>query len=163
LNISGTIFALWLPALMGQGLQSTFFILIFFQFFRMIPGQVEESAYLDGANSVQIFFKIALPMAVPAFVIAATYSFAVNWNEMFMTNLYLEGNIKTIPMLLDSLQSNWDRIAQYEVSSDAVDVTFSEAKSFAGTILSVIPLMIMYGIVQRFFIESIDKSGIAGE
>jgi multiple sugar transport system permease protein len=82
---------------------------------------------------------------------------------MFMTNLYLEGNIKTIPMLLDSLQSNWDRIAQYEVSSDAVDVTFSEAKSFAGTILSVIPLMIMYGIVQRFFIESIDKSGIAGE
>lgn len=163
IGIKGTMFALWIPTFFGQGLQATFFILIFFQFFRMIPGQIEESAYLDGANSLQIFFQIALPMAVPAFIIAATYSFAVNWNEMFMTNLYLEGNIKTIPMLLQSLQSNWDRIAQYEVSADAVDVTFSEAKSFAGTILSVIPLMIMYGVVQRFFVESIDKSGIAGE
>lgn len=163
LHIKGTMFALWIPTFFGQGLQATFFILIFFQFFRMIPRQVEESAYLDGASSLQIFFKIALPMAVPAFIIAATYGFAVNWNEMFMTNLYLEGNVKTIPMLLSNLQSNWDRIAQYEVSADAVDVTFSEAKSFAGTILSVIPLMVMYGIVQRFFMESIDKSGIAGE
>jgi multiple sugar transport system permease protein len=163
LGIKGSMFALWIPTFFGQGLQATFFILIFFQFFKMIPGQIEESAYLDGANSLQIFFKIALPMAVPAFIIAATYGFAVNWNEMFMTNLYLEGNIKTIPMLLQSLQSNWDRIATYEVSGDAVDVSFSEAKSFAGTILSVIPLMIMYGVAQRFFIESIDKSGIAGE
>lgn len=163
LHIKGSMFALWVPAFFGQGLQATFFILIFFQFFRMIPRQLEESAYIDGANSLQIFFKIALPMAIPAFIISATYAFAVNWNEMFMTNLYLEGNVKTIPMLLSSLQDNWDRIAQYEVSADTVDVTFSEAKSFAGTILSVIPLMVMYGVVQRFFMESIDKSGIAGE
>ncbi len=163
LGIKGTMFALWLPAVFGQGLQATFFILIFFQFFRMIPGQIEESAYLDGANSLQIFFTIALPMAVPAFIIAATYGFAVNWNEMQMTNLYLNGNIKTIPMLLQSLQQTWDQIASYEVAGDSVDVTFSEAKSFAGTLLSIIPLMIMYGIVQRQFVESIDKSGIAGE
>lgn len=163
LGLKGSMFALWIPTIFGQGLQATFFILIFYQFFKMIPGQIEESAYLDGANSLQIFFKIALPMAVPAFIIAATYGFAVNWNEMFMTNLYLDGNIKTIPMLLQSLQSNWDRIAQYEVSSEATDISFSEAKSFAGTILSIIPLMVMYGFVQRFFIESIDSSGIAGE
>lgn len=163
LGIKGSMFALWIPTLFGQGLQATFFILIFYQFFKMIPGQIEESAYLDGANSLQIFFQIALPMAVPAFIIAATYGFAVNWNEMFMTNLYLDGNIKTIPMLLQSLQSNWDRIAAYEVSGDSVDVTFSEAKSFAGTLLSIIPLMIMYGIVQKQFVESVDKSGIAGE
>lgn len=163
LGIKGTMFALWGPAFLGQGVQATFFILIFFQFFRMIPAQIEESAYIDGANSFKIFIQIAVPMAVPAFVISLTYGFAVNWNELFLTNIYLEGNIKTIPMLLQGLQAVWGRVADYSVGSDYVNVDFTEAKSFAGTILSVIPLVIMYGIVQRYFIESIDKSGIAGE
>lgn len=163
LGIKGTMFAMWGPAFLGQGLQATFFILIFFQFFRMIPAQIEESAFLDGATSLNIFIKIAIPMAVPAFVISLTYGFAVNWNELFLTNAFLEGNIKTIPMLLQGLQAVWGRVADYSVGSDYVNVDFTEAKSFAGTMLSIIPLVIMYGIVQRYFIESIDKSGIAGE
>ena len=66
-------------------------------------------------------------------------------------------------MLLQGLQAAWGRVADYSVGSDYVNVDFTEAKSFAGTLLSVVPLVIMYGIVQRYFIESIDKSGIAGE
>lgn len=163
LGIRGTILALWLPALFGQGVQATFFILIFFQFFRMIPSQIEESAFLDGANSFNIFVKIAIPMALPAFVISLTYGFAVNWNELFLSNAYLDGYIKTIPMNLQNLQAQWGAVADYSVGSDYTEVDFTEAKSFAGTILSIIPLVIMYGFVQRYFIESIDKSGIAGE
>ena len=163
LGIKGTMFALWVPALIGQGFQATFFILIFFQFFRMIPAQIEESAFLDGASSFQIFIKIAIPTALPAFIIAITYGFAVNWNELFLTNAFLGGNIKTIPMYLQGLQAQWGRIADYSTGGSFVEIDFTEAKSFAGTILSIVPLVIMYGIVQRYFIESIDKSGIAGE
>lgn len=163
LGIKGTMFALWVPSFMGQGLQATFFILIFFQFFKMLPNQIEESAYIDGANTVTIFFKIAIPMAVPAFVISITYGFAVNWNELFLTNIYLDGNIKTIPMLLQGLQAAWGSVADYSSGSDVVNVDFTEAKAFAGTMLSIVPLVIMYGIIQRYFIESIDKSGITGE
>jgi multiple sugar transport system permease protein len=163
LGIKGTMFALWGPAFLGQGFQATFFILIFYQFFRMIPAQIEESAFLDGATSFHIFIKIAVPMALPAFIIAITYGFAVNWNEMFLTNAFLAGNIKTIPMYLQGLQAQWGAIADYNTGGSYVDIDFTEAKSFAGTILSIVPLVIMYGIVQRYFIESIDKSGIAGE
>ncbi len=163
LGLKGTMFALWVPSFMGQGVQATFFILIFFQFFKMMPKQIEESAYLDGANTLSIFFRIAVPMAVPAFVIALTYGFAVNWNELFLTNIYLDGNIKTIPMLLQGLQAAWGSAADYSVGGDFVNVDFTEAKAFAGTMLSIMPLVIMYGIVQRYFIESIDKSGITGE
>jgi len=162
LGIKGTIFALWLPALLGQGLQATFFILIFFQFFRMMPKQIEEAAYIDGASSLDIFIRIALPMAVPAFVIAITYGFAVNWNEIFLTNFYLEGSIKTIPMLLQSLQDDFSRYADY-ASGDLANVDFTESKAFAGTILSILPLVVSYGVIQKYFIESIDKSGITGE
>lgn len=163
LGIKGTMFALWGPAFVGQGFQATFFILIFFQFFRMIPAQIEESAFLDGATSFNIFIKIAIPTALPAFIIAITYGFAVNWNELFLTNAFLGGNIKTIPMYLQGLQAQWGRIADYSTGGSFVNLDFTEAKSFAGTILSIVPMVIMYGIVQRYFIESIDKSGIAGE
>jgi multiple sugar transport system permease protein len=163
IGIKGTMFALWIPSFFGQGLQATFFILIFYQFFKMMPAQIEESAYIDGANTVSIFFRIALPMAVPAFVISLTYGFAVNWNEMFLTNIYLDGHIRTIPMLLQGLQAAWGNAADYSVNSDFVNVDFTEAKAFAGTMLSIMPLVIMYGIIQRYFIESIDKSGITGE
>lgn len=163
IGIKGTMFALWMPSFFGQGLQATFFILIFYQFFKMMPSQIEESAYIDGANTITIFFKIALPMAVPALVISLTYGFAVNWNEMFLTNIYLNGNIKTIPMLLQGLQEAWGAAADYSSGSDIVNVDFTESKAFAGTMLSIVPLVIMYGIIQRYFIESIDKSGITGE
>ncbi|MGD9909592.1 MAG: carbohydrate ABC transporter permease [Candidatus Izemoplasmatales bacterium] len=162
LGVKGTIFALWVPALLGQGIQATFFILVFFQFFRMIPKQIEEAAYIDGANSFNIFMKIALPTAVPAFIIAITYGFAVNWNEVFLSNFYLDGNIKTIPMLLGSLQAEWGRYADY-ATGDGINIDFTESKAFAGTLLSIIPLVVAYGVIQKYFIESIDKSGITGE
>lgn len=163
LGIKGTMLTLWVPAFLGVGVQATFFILIFYQFFSMMPGQIEESAYLDGASSFEIFVKIAIPMALPAFVIAFVYGFAVNWNEMFFTNAYLNGYIETIPMKLQAMQSNWGNIADYSTNTDGINIDFTESKSFAGTILSVFPLVIMYGFIQRYFIESIDKSGIAGE
>jgi len=163
MGIKGTMFALWGPAILGHGLQSTFFILIFFQFFRMIPKQIEESARIDGANPFYIFIKIAIPMALPAFVIALTYGFAVNWNEMFFTNVYLEGQIKTIPMLLQQLSSVWGSVADYGAGSDVVNVDFTESKAFSGSILSIIPMIIMFGFIQKYFIESIDRSGITGE
>ena len=163
LGIKGTMFALWGPAILGQGMQSTFFILIFFQFFRMIPKQIEESAHVDGANPFYIFIKIAVPMALPAFVIALTYGFAVNWNELFFTNVYLEGKIKTIPMLLQQLSSVWGSAADYASGGDFVNIDFTESKAFSGTILSIIPIMLMYGFIQKYFIESIDRAGITGE
>ncbi|AIO18879.1 Inner membrane ABC transporter permease protein YcjP [Candidatus Izimaplasma bacterium HR1] len=163
IGIKGTMFALWVPAFFGSGIQATFFILIFYQFFSMMPGQIEESAYLDGANSFKIFVRIAIPMATPAFVIAFVYGFAVNWNETFLTSAYLNAQIDTIPMFLRQLQSTWNSVADFNTSGSNVNVDYTEAKSFAGTILSILPLAIMYGFIQRYFIESIDKSGIAGE
>lgn len=163
MGIRGTMFALWVPAFFGAGIQATFFILIFYQFFSMMPGQIEESAYLDGASSLKIFVKIAIPMALPAFVIATVYGFAVNWNETFLTSAYLNAQIDTIPMNLQSLQATWNSVADFDTSGSNVNIDYTEAKSFAGTLLSILPLAVMYGFIQRYFIESIDKSGIAGE
>jgi multiple sugar transport system permease protein len=165
LQIKGTLLAILLPAFTGQGLQGSFFILIFYQFFKMIPKQLEESAVIDGANHWRIFWNIAIPLAVPAFIIAGVYSFSLYWSETFLLGTYLDGNYTTITMLLNNLEDQYNSVltSQGLDSSRLVNVGFTESKLFAGTLLSIIPLMVFYIIVQKWFVESIDKSGITGE
>nr|WP_144923648.1 carbohydrate ABC transporter permease [Paenibacillus bovis] len=166
LNIKGTIGALVMPALTGQGEQAALFILIFYQFFMMIPKALEEAAFLDGAGAFKTFWKIALPMVRPAFIIVGVYAFALYWNETFLTSFYLEGKIQTVPILLGDLQNTFSQTVQAS-GQGAMDgnpnLNFTEGKAFAGTLLSILPLALMYLIVQRWFVESIDKSGITGE
>jgi multiple sugar transport system permease protein len=166
LNLKGNIGALVVPALTGQGEQAALFILIFFQFFRMIPKALEEAAFLDGAGAIRTFWKIALPMVGPAFIIVGVYGFSIYWNETFLTSFYLEGKIQTVPMLLGDLQNTFGKVVTDSGGGDFSknpNLNFTEAKVFAGTLLSIVPLALMYLYVQRWFVESIDKSGITGE
>jgi len=165
LRIKGTLAAILVPALTGQGLQGPFFILIFYQFFLMIPKPLIEAAIIDGAKPFTIFYKIAIPMAIPAFIITFVYGFALYWNETFLLGAYLDGKYKTVTMLLSNLQDHYGSIIGDSGldPSRSSNLSFTEAKSFAGTLLAIVPLMIMYIFVQRWFVESIDKSGITGE
>ncbi|MDF2699969.1 MAG: transporter permease [Haloplasmataceae bacterium] len=162
LHLTGNIFAILLPAISGQGLQAALFILIFFQFFNMIPKSLEEAAIVDGASSFKIFYKIAIPMAIPAIIITSVYAFSLYWNETFLARTYLEGKINTLPMSLKNLSSSYYKVNPTDQYNN-VEVKFTEAKAFAGTILSILPLIAMYAIVQKWFVESIDKTGITGE
>uniref|UniRef100_UPI00272ADBBE ABC transporter permease subunit n=1 Tax=Vallitalea guaymasensis TaxID=1185412 RepID=UPI00272ADBBE len=154
------------PALTGQGEQAALFILIFYQFFKMIPKSLEEAAFIDGAGPFRTFIKIAVPMAGPALIIVCVYSFALYWNETFLTSFYLEGKIKTLPMLLGNLKDTFGQAVTQSGGGDFSrnpNLNFTEAKVFAGTILSIIPLATLYLFIQRWFVESIDKTGITGE
>lgn len=167
LGFNGNMGSLLFPALLGQGEQAALFILIFYQFFKMIPIALEEAAFLDGAGALRTFYKIALPMVRPAFVIVGIYAFALYWNETLITSFYLEGNIRTVPMLLNSLEGSFSNVvgATSGIGDPSVNpnLSYTEAIVFSGTILSILPLVIMYFFVQKWFVKSIDQSGITGE
>lgn len=152
-----------IPALFGQGLMSSFFILIFYQFFSMIPKQLEEAALIDGANNWTIFYKIALPMAGPAFVITIIYCFSIYWNETTVVKNFLDNNPfqKTTPVLMNLLESNYGAF-EGQIADEA-NRAFTESKAFAASLINMAPLTIFYLIVQRWFVESIDNTGITGE
>lgn len=149
-----------LPATFGQGMKSAIFILIFYSFFRQIPKVLEEAAEVDGAGAVRIFLKIAVPMALPAYLLSFLFSLVWYWNETYLATMLLGGAMETLPMKLQQFSAAFANIYP-EGSSGALSL--NEAVEMAGTVLNVLPLTVIYFFTQRWFVEGIDKAGITGE
>ncbi len=157
----GSIWALILPALLGQGFKSAIFVLIFYQTFQTLPKVLEEAARLDGASDLKIFFQIALPAAIPAFIISIIFSTVWYWNETFLTVVFLEGGIQTLPMQLTKFVQAYENL--YPPGMVNIFDRLNEAVKLAGTFLNILPLLLMYFVFQKWFVESIERSGITGE
>ena len=153
---------LWVSALTGQGLKSAVFILVFQQIFSSYPVSLDEAAELDGAGKYKVFYKIALPIAKPGIVLSMLFSFVWYWNETRQSGLYFGEVIKTLPMKLGSFAASYASLYDSAGAADAA-TSINEAVTLAGTMLSCLPILIMFIILQRQFVESIEKSGITGE
>lgn len=154
-----TILPQILPALFGQGLKSCIFILVFQNFFKSYPLSLDEAAFLDGAGTLTVFFKVAMPLARPAIVVTMLFSFVWYWNETAQAALLFGTVIKTLPMKLGSFAASYSNL----YGTTGSHSTANEAISLAGTFLSIMPLLVMYIILQKQFVESIEKVGITGE
>ena len=164
LNILGSLKAYIYPALTGFGLRQSVFILIFYQFFKVIPKELSESAEIDGANEFGIFLRIAVPMSIPAFIICMLYSFVWYWNETILATTYFKGNITTLQMALSSFEYTYSHnFTPGSIGIGAAAESFNQGVLFAGTILTILPLILLYAFTQKWFVESADRSGIAGE
>ncbi|NMB69161.1 MAG: carbohydrate ABC transporter permease [Chloroflexi bacterium] len=161
LGLLGNIFALLLPAMFGQGYRSAIFILIFYQTFQSLPKVLEEAARLDGASDLKIFFQIALPAAVPAFIITIIFSIVWYWNETYLTVIFLEGGIQTLPMQLAKFTQAYENL--YPPGMVNIFDRLNEAVKLAGTFLNILPLLVMYFVLQKWFVESVERSGVTGE
>lgn len=173
-KILGTLSTLLLPAATGQGLKSAIFILIFMQFFRQTPVSLDEAARVDGAGEFKIFLRVAMPLAVPAFVVAFLFSFVWYWNETYFTSLYLGGssmgNTNTMTTLLLELSKFEQSYKGYLQSSSGSwgsafmgESVANEAIKMAATLITILPMLVIYFILQKQFVESIDRTGITGE
>lgn len=161
LGILESIASYVLPAVTGQGLNSAIFILIFFQFFKMVPKALDEAAQLDGAGHLKIFFQIALPMAVPAIIISFLFSFVWYWNETYTAALYFGDALTTLPLQLERFVATYQKV--YAASGGDMGASINEAVRMAGTVLSILPLLVIYFFTQKWFVEGVDRSGITGE
>lgn len=158
LGLLNNVGAILVPATFGQGLNSSIFILIFYQFYKMIPKALDEAAQIDGASRFFIYFKIAIPLSIPSFITSFLFSFVWQWNETYQTFIFLG----------DGWQTLQTRLAIFVSAAQGNQVTIiesaqNEAQAMAGNLLIIIPMLIVYFILQRHFIEGIDKSGITGE
>lgn len=160
LGMVDTVWVQYVPALLGQGIKSAIFILVFFQYFSTYPKSFDEAAQLDGAGKFQIFIRIALPIAASAIVLSFLFSLVWYWNETYQANYMFGGAIPTLPLKLSSFTTLYK--TQYgDGGSVAADP--NESVALAGTLLSILPMIVLYVACQRKFIASIEQSGITGE
>ncbi len=160
-GLLGNINALLLPAVMGQGYKSAIFILIFYQTFLSLPKVLEEAARLDGASDLKIFVKIALPAAIPSYIISIIFSTVWYWNETYLTVIFLEGGIQSLPMQLSKFVQAYENL--YPPGTVNIFDRLNEAVKLSGTFLNILPLLLMYFVLQKWFVESIERTGVTGE
>lgn len=161
LGLLGHISAIIIPAALGQGFRSAIFILIFYQTFLSMPKVLEEAARLDGATDLKIFIQIAIPAAIPAYIISLIFSTVWYWNETFLTTIFLEGGVQTLPMQLAKFVQAYESL--YPPGVVNIFDRLNEAVKLSGTFLNILPLLLMYFVLQKWFVESIERSGITGE
>lgn len=161
MGLLGEIWVLILPALVGQGFNSAIFILIFYQTFLSLPKVLEEAARLDGASDLQIFFTVGLPAAGPSFIVSIIFSIVWYWNETYRTVIFLEGGMQTLPMQLSKFVQAYENL--YPAGVVNVLDRLNEAVKLSGTFLNILPLLVLYFVLQRWFVESVERSGITGE
>ena len=157
-KITGTVFAYILPALFGQGFKSAVFILIFYQYFKSIPNVIIEAAEIDGANTFKVFLKIGIPSAKSAILLTVLLSIVWYYNETVLASVFFGSTISTLPLGIENFKASFDAINQGSGGK-----SINEAIYMAGTILNILPLVVLYAFTQKFFIQGMDKAGITGE
>ena len=161
LKLIGSPMASFLPAVLGQGFKSAIFILVFTEFFSAYPKSFDEAARMDGAGRFKVFLRIALPVCVPAIIVSLLFSFVWYWNETYLSSLLQGGMWRTLPMKLQSFVSDFSQIYTSAKNSDQNKI--NESLRMAATILTILPLIIVYLLLQKQFIEGIESSGLTGE
>lgn len=159
IKLFGSIRPLLILTLLGQGTNNAILVLIFNNFFKMIPNSLDEAARIDGATSLQVFWHIFVKMSVPIIIVVFLFSFVWNWNESFMTFIYLGEKAELLPRKLGVFD---DIYVAYQ-NAHPNQVRLNESFKMAATFISIIPLFLIYIFAQRQFIEGIERTGITGE
>lgn len=142
LDLVNTFWPLILPAFLG----SPFYIFLLRQFFMQIPPDLEDAARMDGANVAQIIWYVMFPLARPAMAAVAIFSFQFAWNDFLAPLIYLQDQSKYTLMLglsffRSSFQVNW-------------------AYLMAASLTIALPVIILFFVAQREFVEGITLGGI---
>lgn len=156
-NILGTAWTFYIPAIFASGIRSGILIYIYIQFFKGLPSELEEAAWIDGATPLRTFISIALPSS--SVVILTVSVFSVVWygNDYFLATMYMDQNYP-----LAVTMSKLNDLINYAGIYLTPDRPEGLAYLMTACLMFILPPLIMYMIVQHWFVESIDRVGITG-
>jgi multiple sugar transport system permease protein len=137
-----------LPAVIIPTAASAFGVFFLRQFFSTLPRELEEAAFIDGANRFQTFWRIVLPLSKPALVTLGLLAFLTNYND-FLWPVYVlfSAETQTLPAGLATLQSA--NAVRYDLLT-------------AGAVIASVPVLVIYLFAQRYIIEGVSRSGLKG-
>lgn len=149
---------MYAPAIFVNGIKSGLFILIFRQFFKGLPKELEDAAYLDGCGPFKTFIKIMVPNASSSFLTVFLFSIVWYWNDYYVSSTFFINN-HTVALALQKLSATLD---QTLFNGAQVGTRKKIVWLEAGCFLSIAPILIMYVFLQKHFTEGLERSGLVG-
>ncbi len=147
---------MYLMTVFGSGLRSGLFIYIFRQFFRGLPKEIEEAAFIDGAGMFYTYFRIMLVNSLPAVLTVAVFSLVWQYNDMFYVSLFSMPSGHNISFRLSTIQATISFVDKVR------DPMISQLYVYAGVVLVILPILFIYLFLQKYFMEGVERSGIVG-
>lgn len=167
-----TLYPLIVPEWFAQGINGAFFIFIFRQAFAGLPWELEEAARVDGASAFGVFRKVMLPLVRPSIAAAVVFSVVWHWNNTFEAASFLSNQYKLWPLSLELQDFTTSALSQANPLSSSVggqanafqQSTLLSASStgviMAASMLVIIPPVIFYLLMQRVFVQGVERSGL---
>lgn len=159
-NLIDNMLSMYLPALTANGIRSGLMILIFRQFFRALPRELEDAACIDGCGPFMTFIRVMLPNAASSVLTVFLFSIVWYWNDYYISTMFFH-NTKTIATMLYNL----DNELKMRLFGDA-SIQVSERERIvwnqAGCLVSIAPILLIYIFLQKRFTEGIERSGLIG-
>ena len=141
------------------GAIDTYNMLLMRNYFASLPPDLEESAKIDGANDIQIFFKVYLPMALPMLATVGLFFAVGNWNSWYNAMLFIEEpSYKPLQLVLREMITT----SSSSIETLGQKVVYSEGLTMASVFFSIVPMMCFYPFLQRFFVKGIVVGAIKG-
>lgn len=163
IHLYNSMWALILPGLIG-----TTNLIIMRTFFQSIPKELEESANLDGANDFVIFFKIIIPLSKAAICTIGLYYAVGHWNAWFNAMIYLKDTAKyPLQMILRQIVIQTSALQEAAQSGDLsaineIGVVNVTAVKFATLTVSILPMLMIYPFIQKYFIKGVMIGSLKG-
>lgn len=158
-NLIDSMLTMYLPAMTANGIRSGLMILIFRQFFRGLPRELEDAACIDGCGPFMTFVRVMIPNAASAFLTVFLFSVVWYWNDYYVSTAFFT-DTRTVATVLYDLDSRLSR-AIYGDSRIKPSARELIVWKEAGCLMSVLPILIMYVFLQKHFTEGIERSGLA--
>ena len=155
INLCNTYIPMIFLSLGGLGFKNGLYIFLFRQFFRGIPDELEESAYIDGSGTFKTFWRIILPLSVPMLITVFLFSFCWQWTDDFYTSLFFPSEttnmlVNLVGKIPPSLKTDYA----------GQDLYYSAIRNTCGLMI-IFPLVILYAFLQKFLVQGIEQSGLA--
>ncbi len=155
INLNNSYWPLALLSITGLAYRNGLYIFMMRQFYRGVPDELEESAYLDGCGTFMTFFRIIIPLSVPMMVTIFLFAFCWQWTDDFYTTVFFTSSgMKLMPDIIMTPKS-------LETDFAAGDLYISAIRNTCG-LLVMAPLIVVYLFGQRFLVQGIERSGIVG-
>lgn len=156
INLINTYWPLAILSFGGLAFKNGLYIFLMRQFFRGVPDELEEAAYVDGSGVFKTFIRIIIPLSLPMMATVFLFAFSWQWTDNFYSTMfftrsgsYLMPNILTVPASLD--------VTGFQAAN-----VYSSAILNTAALLIILPLLIVYVFGQKFLVQGIERSGIVG-